>query len=74
MSVGKTSKWDVSYLNNCMALLHYTADWFQSINFRPIQDEQSKNVGLLPSPIRQTFKFENNFHTIGKSFLNLVKL
>ena len=26
------------------------------------------------SPIRQTFKFENNFSTIGKSFLNLVKL
>ena len=22
------------------------------------------------SPIRQTFKFENNFSTIGKSFLN----
>ena len=26
------------------------------------------------SPLRQTFKFENNFSTIGKSFLNLVKL
>ena len=26
------------------------------------------------SPIRQTFKFENNFSTVGKSFLNLVKL
>ena len=25
------------------------------------------------SPIRQTFKFENNFSTVGKSFLNLVK-
>ena len=27
-----------------------------------------------PFPIRQTFKFENNFSTVGKSFLNLVKL
>ena len=26
------------------------------------------------SPIRQTFIFENNFSTVGKSFLNLVKL
>ena len=26
------------------------------------------------SPIRQTFKFENNFSTVRKSFLNLVKL
>ena len=26
------------------------------------------------SPIRQTFKFVNNFSTVGKSFLNLVKL
>ena len=26
------------------------------------------------SPIRQTFKFENNFSTVGKSFLSLGKL
>ena len=26
------------------------------------------------SPIIQTFKFENNFSTVGKSFLNLAKL
>ena len=26
------------------------------------------------SPIRQTFIFENNFSTVGKSVLNLVKL
>ena len=26
------------------------------------------------SPIRLTFKLENNFSTVGKSFLNLVKL
>ena len=26
-----------------------------------------------PFPIRQTYKFENNFSTTGKSFLNLVK-
>ena len=26
------------------------------------------------SPIMQTFKFENNFSTVGKSLLNLLKL
>ena len=31
-------------------------------------------VSMEHSPIRQTFKFENNFSTVGKSFLNLVKL
>ena len=26
------------------------------------------------SPVRQSFKFENNFSTVGKDFLNLEKL
>ena len=34
----------------------------------------TKTFRVDHSPIRQTFKFENNFSTVGKSFLNLVKL
>ena len=29
---------------------------------------------MYHSPIRQSFKLENNFSAVGKSFLNLVKL
>ena len=31
-------------------------------------------LGMDHSPIRQTFKLEKDFSTVGKSFLNLVKL
>ena len=34
----------------------------------------SRDLLMDHSPIRQTFKFENNFSTVGKSFLNLGKL
>ena len=39
-----------------------------------ILKKYTERITMDHSPIRQTFKFENNFSTVGKSFLNLVKL
>ena len=36
--------------------------------------QQDFETEMDHSPIIQTFNFENNFSTVGKSFLNLVKL
>ena len=48
----------------------------RSRTFKDLVDfiHQSTGLSMDHSPIRQTFKFENNFSTVAKSFLNLVKL
>ena len=37
-------------------------------------DIHNQSYAMDHSPNRQTYKFENNFSTVRKSFLNLVKL
>ena len=40
---------------------------------RESDGDMAKSSVMYHSPIRRTFKFENNFSIVGKSFLNLVK-
>ena len=60
-------------------LYFYTSVSFKTSQTKPTISEvkicEKDNKLLMDhSPIRQTFKLENNFSTVGKSFLNLVKL
>ena len=61
MRLTLNAAWSVDFVITCM-ILALIALLFVLL---PLMDH---------SPIRQTFKLENNFSTVGKSFLNLVKL
>ena len=63
----------LSHINWCEKRLTFYIRLYEII-----YEHEYRNTPTTPSldhsPIRQTFKFENNFSTIRKHFLNLVKL
>ena len=67
-----------SYANFARLYFPYFPTTFRNRPLQPLIDFALADIKIWSVmdhfPIRQTFKFENNFSTVGKSFLNLVKL